>query len=98
VPSPLQGLPDLEPAIMEALKWPDAPLLNSPHPQEAGLVAQREALAAALGGALVPLREYLRLWVAHEHLLTLQPHEFVAELAARGQVRRRDGVGGASTC
>lgn len=81
----MQGLPQLEPAIMAGLFWPATPNLASPHPAEPGLIAQREALAAALSGALAPLRDYLRLWAAHEPLLQLDPDARVAELAAKGQ-------------
>jgi len=80
----LQGLPQLEPAIMEGLFWPAAPSLTSPHPAEPGISGLRESLSASLTAALLPLRDYLSLWCALEPLLASTPEAIMSVLAAKG--------------
>jgi hypothetical protein len=57
-----QGLPDLEPQLMEHLFWPEPRKLTSLHPQEPEAVAARAALEEALARGLLPMRDYLNCW------------------------------------
>lgn len=52
----LQGLPQLEPAVMDKLFWPTSPLLSAVHPQEEVAARARDALSGCLLAALQPLR------------------------------------------
>jgi hypothetical protein len=61
-PPTAQGLPDLEPLIMEHLFWPEPRTLACMHPDEPEAAAARAALAALLERALAPMREYLACW------------------------------------
>lgn len=56
---PPQGLPDLEPLIMEHLFWPDPRKLTSLHPDEPEASGSRDKLANLLSTALQPMRDYL---------------------------------------
>lgn len=55
----VQGIPLLEPAIMENLFWATIPPLNTVHPMEEQVVKMREQLASKLQAALVPVGAYL---------------------------------------
>ncbi|GBF98747.1 dynein heavy chain axonemal [Raphidocelis subcapitata] len=80
----LQGLPDLEPQLMEHLFWPEPRKLTSLHPQEPEAVAARAALEEALARGLLPMRDYLNCWKRYEPLLALSVEAEVERLAARG--------------
>lgn len=67
LPTPLlphapQGLPDLEPQLMEHLFWPDPRKLTSLHPREPEAVAARAVLEDLLARGLLPMRDYLACW------------------------------------
>jgi len=50
-----QGIPQLEPAIMDQLFWPSVPLLTAVHLQEEVTVQARGTMSACLAAALQPL-------------------------------------------
>lgn len=52
----LQGLPQLEPAIMDKLLWPSVPMLTSVHQQEEVARRARDALSGCIIASLTPLR------------------------------------------
>lgn len=52
----LQGLPQLEPAIMDKLLWPSVPMLTSVHHQEEVARRTRGALSGCILASLTPLR------------------------------------------
>ena len=54
-----QGLPDLEPLVMERLFWPEPRKLAALHPEEPVAVAARTALASVLSRGLQPMDAYL---------------------------------------
>eukprot|EP00775_Hariotina_reticulata_P004794 gene4794-5043_t len=68
--SKLQGLPQLEPAVMDQLFWPTVPVLNSVHLQEDITVQARGAL-------------HLAQYKAHAPLLALDVDAHVADLTAK---------------
>ncbi|WIA31960.1 hypothetical protein OEZ86_002815 [Tetradesmus obliquus] len=80
----LQGLSQLEPAIMDQLFWPSIPLLNAVHLQEEVTVRARDALSGCVLASLQPLRSYLAKYAAYEPLLTLNVEAYVEALAAKG--------------
>ncbi|WIA11828.1 hypothetical protein OEZ85_011917 [Tetradesmus obliquus] len=80
----LQGLSQLEPAIMDQLFWPSVPLLNAVHLQEEVTVRARDALSGCVLASLQPLRSYLAKYAAYEPLLTLNVEAYVEALAAKG--------------
>lgn len=52
----MQGLPQLEPAIMDKLLWPSVPMLTSVHQQEEVARRARDALSGCIISSLTPLR------------------------------------------
>jgi hypothetical protein len=52
----VQGLPQLEPAIMDKLLWPSVPMLTSVHQQEEVARRARDALSGRIIASLAPLR------------------------------------------
>jgi hypothetical protein len=54
-----QGLPQLEPAILDQLFFPNVLLLTSVHPQEEVTRHARDALSACIMAALQPLRRWV---------------------------------------
>lgn len=58
----VQGLPHLEPAVMENLFWATLPLLSSVHSQEAHVVSMRSRLRGVVTAALAPLSQYVALY------------------------------------
>jgi hypothetical protein len=52
----VQGLPQLEPAIMDKLLWPSVPMLTSVHQQEEVARRARDALSGCIIASLTPLR------------------------------------------
>jgi hypothetical protein len=59
LPPPRQGLPDLEPVVMEHLFWPEPRRLTALHPGEPEAAAARGALASLLAAGLAPMANYL---------------------------------------
>jgi hypothetical protein len=53
----LQGLPQLEPAIMDKLFWPNVPNLTAVHLQEQVACSNRDQLSTSIQMALQPLRK-----------------------------------------
>ncbi|KAF6265909.1 dynein heavy chain 2 [Scenedesmus sp. NREL 46B-D3] len=80
----LQGLSQLEPAIMDLLSWPSVPLLNAVHLQEEVTVRARDAVSGCLLASLQPLCCYLAKYAAYEPLLTMSVEAYVDVLAAKG--------------
>ena len=58
----LQGLPQLEAAIMEALFWAVIPALNAVHPMEEHVQQLKTELEAMMTKSLEPVGEYLKLY------------------------------------
>ncbi|KAG1679690.1 hypothetical protein FOA52_006209 [Chlamydomonas sp. UWO 241] len=81
----LQGLPQLEPAVMESLFWAVVPMLNAVHPLEEFVQEMRASLVSTLGNALGPVAEYLQRYEQYAPLLKLNPEAYVAELEAKGE-------------
>lgn len=52
----LQGLQQLEPAVMDKLLWPSVPMLTSVHQQEEVARRARDALSGCIVASLTPLR------------------------------------------
>ncbi|GAX80571.1 hypothetical protein CEUSTIGMA_g8008.t1 [Chlamydomonas eustigma] len=80
----LQGMPQLEPAIMEALFWAVVPTLNSVHPLEEAVQELKTELTTMLKRALEPFTEYLEQYRKYEPLLVMVPEAYVAVLEAKG--------------
>ncbi|MEW5308986.1 MAG: hypothetical protein WDW38_000903 [Sanguina aurantia] len=81
----VQGIPHLEASIMENLFWASQPTLNASHPQEGGVVRQREALRACLARAMAPVEQYLAQYKRYEDLLHLNVEAYVQALESKGE-------------
>ena len=79
----LQGIPQMEPLVMEAVSWAFKPTLQSVHPQEAQVLAWRESIASTLTAALYPARQYITRLQAYESWLALDPSAYVDNLQVR---------------
>lgn len=76
----LQGLPQLEPAVMEKLFWPTVPILSSVHLQEQVTITHRDGLSKCVAAALQPVKEYLAQYKTYEGLLTLSVEGYIDAL------------------
>jgi dynein heavy chain, axonemal len=76
----LQGIPDLEPLVMERIFFAHKPQLASVQAQEAQVVAVREQVAAHITAALVPVRQFLTKLQEYEPWLRVDAAAYVAVL------------------
>ena len=76
----LQGIPQMEPLVMEAISWAFKPTLQSVHPQEAQVLAWRESIASTITAALYPARQYISKMQAYGSWLALDPTAYVDNL------------------
>lgn len=65
----VQGIPQLEPQVMENLFWSSQPTFQTPHPMEEQIQAMRNELMDSLAGALVPVQAYLDKYKQFEDFL-----------------------------
>ena len=82
----LQGIPSIEPSIMENLFWGSIPILNVVHPVEAKVVKARDALENTVKFFLVALNDYLKQYEKYNHLLELDVNQFCSELSNREDI------------
>ena len=75
----VEGLPQLEPLVLDQLFWPSKPPLQSPHPREPDVVALRAKLQKALREGLRPLDEYLQKYDQHLPRMNLDPAKYAIE-------------------
>lgn len=82
----LQGIPSIEPSIMESLFWGSIPILNAVHPMEPRVITAREALENTVKFSLVALNDYLKQYEKYNHLLELDVNKFCQELSTREDI------------
>jgi dynein heavy chain len=73
-----EGLPELEPAIMDKIFWASKPLLDSVHPQEPVVIQLIAKLRKVFRESLPPLEMYLRHYDKHIKLLNLDITQYAA--------------------
>lgn len=72
------GLPELEPAIMDKIFWASKPMLDSVHAQEPVAIQLILKLRKAFRESLPPLEKYLRHYDKHLKLLNLDISQYAA--------------------
>ena len=76
--SAAEGLPELEPVIMDKIFWASRPMLDFVHPKEHVVINMIEKLRKAFRESLPPLEKYLRHYDKHLKLLNLDIAQFAA--------------------
>lgn len=69
----LQGIPQMEPLVMEAIPWAFKPTIQSVHPQEPQVLEWRASIASTLTAALYPTRQYIAKVQAYCGWLAIDP-------------------------
>ena len=82
----LQGIPSIEPSIMENLFWGSIPILNAVHPMEPKVVSARDALEKTVKFSLVALESYLKQYEKYNELLELDVNQFCTDLSEREDI------------
>ncbi|KAL0019092.1 hypothetical protein WJX77_000912 [Trebouxia sp. C0004] len=80
-----QGIPQMEPLVMEGISWAFKPVLESIHPQEPQVLTLRESIASTLTAALMPVRQYIAKAQAYETWLAVDPTAYVDALQAKSE-------------
>ena len=75
----VEGLPDLEPVVMDQMFWATKPTLQTPHSKEANVVHLRERLRQAIRDGVEPLERYIRKFDKHIPLLSLDISQYAQE-------------------
>lgn len=78
----LQGIPQMEPLVMEAMSWAARPTVDSVHPQEPSVLACREQIKSALTAALQPVHDFLAKLQVYNSWLLIDPVAYVEALQA----------------
>ncbi|GMH32802.1 hypothetical protein BSKO_00636 [Bryopsis sp. KO-2023] len=81
----IQGIPQIEPAVMEKLVWSHVPKLNAPHSMEPGVVKLRESVRAMWEDPLAASRTYLQQYGRYEWLAALDVDAHVKNLEDQGE-------------
>ncbi|RKO93938.1 dynein heavy chain, N-terminal region 2-domain-containing protein, partial [Blyttiomyces helicus] len=79
----VEGLPMLEPIVLDQMFWATKPNLQSPHSKELEIRILRERLRAAIADGTVALESYLRQYDKHLPLLNLDIIKYAAEYEAQ---------------
>lgn len=82
----VQGLPQLEPAIMDKLLWPSVPMLTSVHRQEEVARRARDALSGCIIKSLTPLRRSVSACILASKALCEHPLMYSVGVLRRRQV------------
>lgn len=77
--SALEGLPDLEPLVMDKIPWAAKPVLMSVHPREPAVSRLRQKLVQAVRDGLANLDNYAHQYDKHLDLLNLNAQKFIEE-------------------
>ncbi|KAI9349443.1 dynein heavy chain and region D6 of dynein motor-domain-containing protein [Zopfochytrium polystomum] len=75
----IDGLPQLEPVVLDQMFWASKPNLQTPHTKEPAIQKLRESLRQALLQGLAPLEQYLLQYEKHLKLLNLDIAAYSAE-------------------
>ena len=78
----LQGIPQMEPLVMEAMSWAAKPTVDSVHPQEPNVLSCREQIKSTLATSLQPAYDYIARVQAYESWLTIDTAAYVDALQA----------------
>jgi dynein heavy chain len=75
----IEGLPNLEPIVMDKLFWATKPTLESVHESDPSVAVVRNKVKEALEETAIPLKQYIREYDKHLDLLNLDVNQFMKE-------------------
>ncbi|KAJ3337633.1 hypothetical protein HDU93_000776 [Gonapodya sp. JEL0774] len=79
----LDGLPQLEPLVMDVMFWAMKPVLETVRDSEPAVARLRMSVRAAVKESLIPLEAYLRQYDKHLKMLTLDPLQYMKQYEAQ---------------
>ncbi|TPX54258.1 hypothetical protein SeMB42_g00367 [Synchytrium endobioticum] len=85
VTSVVEGLPQLEPLVLDQLFWPAKPPLQSPHPREPEVMGLRAKLQRALREGIRPLEAYIQQFDKYLPRMNLDPAKYAIEYEEAAQ-------------
>eukprot|EP00803_Ostreobium_quekettii_P000128 evm.model.scf_11.7 EVM.evm.TU.scf_11.7 scf_11:47578-52580(+) len=80
----VQGIPQLEPSIMDKMFWAHIPLLNTPHPMEPHIVGIRDEIRGMWEAPVRIAQDYLRHFEHFLPFVSLDIDAYVEDLKTRG--------------
>ncbi|KAI9209204.1 dynein heavy chain and region D6 of dynein motor-domain-containing protein, partial [Polychytrium aggregatum] len=80
--SVVEGIPELEPIVMDQIFWATKPMIQTPHATEPYIRSQRQILVQAIHHGMVPLEQYIRQYDKHLKLLNLDIAQYSQEYEA----------------
>jgi dynein heavy chain len=81
--SVVEGLPQLEPLILDQMFWSTKPEIQTPHQQEPVTLSYRQKFRQVIKQGLAPLEEYLKQYEKYHELLNLDVTKFAKEYDAK---------------
>ncbi|KXS21750.1 hypothetical protein M427DRAFT_107149 [Gonapodya prolifera JEL478] len=78
----LDGLPQLEPLVMDSMFWATKPVLETVRESEPAVSRLRASVRTAVKESLLPLEAYLRQYDKHMKMLTLDPLLYMKQYEA----------------
>ncbi|KAJ3087451.1 Dynein heavy chain 1, axonemal [Quaeritorhiza haematococci] len=78
----VEGLPNIEPYVLDQMFWASKPLLQTPHPKEPAVVKLREKLKQAMKDAVGYLETYVRQYDKYLPHLNLDIAQYAADYEA----------------
>jgi dynein heavy chain len=83
--SSVEGLPDLEPTVLDQIFWASKPMLETVHHQEPEVLKLQKKLKVAFQDSLPSLELYLRQYDKHLKLLNLDIAQYAASYEAENR-------------
>ncbi|TPX59753.1 hypothetical protein SpCBS45565_g07659 [Spizellomyces sp. 'palustris'] len=80
--STVEGLPELEPLVLDQMFWAAKPTLQIPHSREVGIVQLRQRLVQALRDGISPLQQYQKQYDRHLKMLNLDIAQYAQQYEA----------------
>ncbi|KAJ3159379.1 Dynein heavy chain 1, axonemal [Geranomyces michiganensis] len=78
----VEGLPELEPLVLDQMFWAARPTLQIPHARDPAIMRLRQRLSQALKNGIAPLHSYIKQYDNHLKILTLDIAHYAQEYEA----------------
>ncbi|KAJ1566068.1 Dynein heavy chain 1, axonemal [Nowakowskiella sp. JEL0078] len=75
----VEGLPQLEPIVLDQMFWATKPTLQIPHNKERPILILREALKQAIRDGITPLEQYVKTYDKHLKILNLDITQYAQD-------------------
>ncbi|TPX58491.1 hypothetical protein PhCBS80983_g03079 [Powellomyces hirtus] len=78
----VEGLPELEPLVLDQMFWAAKPTLQIPHTRDPAIMRLRQRLVQGLKSGIAPLEAYIKQYDHHIPILTLDITKYAQEYEA----------------